>query len=607
MSENKDTIVGIDLGTTNSLVAVVRNGLPEILKSREGRNLVPSVVSFSSSPTCPDPIVGYEAKSLKIRNAGQTVFSVKRLLGRGFEDLKDASGGLPYKLLPAAEKNGIVRIEAGGKAYTPIEISAMILRELKLSAEKALGQRVSRAVITVPAYFNDSQRQATRTAGRLAGLDVLRIINEPTAASLAYGLQQKREGLIAVYDLGGGTFDVSILRLHEGVFEVLATNGDTALGGDDLDQAMVRVCAAEVQKQWGTDPYSNSELLARLIEASESVKILLSERSEATLEVQFGGKTFKRGWTIQEFEDLARPLIEKTREPCMQALRDAGLSTSDLSDVVLVGGPTRLKVVQAVAENIFKRKPNTSVHPDEVVAAGAAIQADILAGNNREFLLLDVVPLSLGIETYGGVMSVFIPRNTRIPAVAREQFTTFVDNQTAVDVHVLQGEREQVENNRSLARFKLRGIQPMPAGLPRVEVSFLIDADGILQVSARDMKTGNEQSVEVKPSFGLGEEEVQRMLQARETHSAEDEAYRLLVEARNDAEPVLRASEKRLPDARRLLASEEVAKIEGSIQSLRTAIAGSDREKIKQGAFLLEVATRKLADLIVKDAIACRK
>lgn len=603
----QDIIVGIDLGTTNSLVAVVRGGVPEILRSREGRNLVPSVVSFSSSPTCPDPIVGYEAKSLKIRNAGHTVFSVKRLLGRGFEDLKEASGGLPYKLLPSTEKDGIVRIEAGGKIYTPIEISALILRELKLSAEKALGQKVRRAVITVPAYFNDSQRQATRTAGRLAGLDVLRIINEPTAASLAYGLQQKREGLIAVYDLGGGTFDVSILRLHEGVFEVLATNGDTALGGDDLDQAMVRVCAAEVKKLWGIDPYTNTELLARLIEGCEAAKIELSGKSKATMEVQFGGKNYKRDWGLSEFEELVRPLLERTREPCFQALQDAGLSANELSDVVLVGGPTRLQVVQQTAERIFGRKPNTSMHPDEVVAAGAAIQADILAGNNREFLLLDVVPLSLGIETYGGVMSVFIPRNTRIPAVAREQFTTFVDNQTAVDIHVLQGEREQVEKNRSLARFKLRGIQPMPAGLPRVEVSFLIDADGILQVSARDMKTGSEQSVEVRPSFGLSEDEINQILHAKQEHSNEDEAYRKLVEARNDAEPVLRASERRLPEARRLMNAEEVARIETSVQALRHAMDGADTEKIKQGAFQLEQATRKLADLIVKDAIACRK
>ncbi len=601
INAKKDIIVGIDLGTTNSLVAIVQDGKPVILKSREGRNLLPSVVSLESSPT-----VGYAAKHLKTRNAGQTVFSVKRLLGRGFNDLQEAAGTLPYKLVPAAEKDGIVRIEAGGKLYSPIEISAMILTELKLSAEQALGQKVTRAVITVPAYFNDSQRQATRTAGRLAGLEVLRIINEPTAASLAYGLQQKREGLIAVYDLGGGTFDVSILRLHEGIFEVLATNGDTSLGGDDFDQEMVKVCAKEAHAVWGIDPYADPELLARLIEGCEAVKIELSTSSIAQLEVQYQGKTLRREWTQGEFEKLIAPLLERTREPCQKALKDAGLSASDLSDVVIVGGPTRLTAVQAIAENIFGRKPNTSVHPDEVVAAGAAIQADILAGNNREFLLLDVVPLSLGIETYGGVMSVFIPRNTRIPAVAREQFTTFVDNQTAVDVHVLQGEREQVEYNRSLTRFKLR-VQPMPAGLSRVEVTFLIDADGILQVAARDLKTGNEQSVEVRPSFGLSEAEVTRMLEAKAANSSHDEAYRRLVEARNDAEPVLRATEKRLPDARRLLGAQDAEKVEQAVQGLRTALSGTDLETIKQKIFLLEQATRKLADLIVKDAIVSRK
>ena len=324
-AERKDVIVGIDLGTTNSLVAVVRDGKPEILKSREGKNLLPSVVSLETSPTCPAPIVGFAAKHLKTRSAGHTVFSVKRLLGRGFEDLKEAAGNLPYKLVPSVEKNGIVHIEAGGKLYSPIEISAMILRELKLSAEKALGQKVSRAVITVPAYFNDSQRQATRTAGRLAGLEVLRIINEPTAASLAYGLQQKREGLIAVYDLGGGTFDVSILRLHEGIFEVLSTNGDTALGGDDLDQAMVSRCAQEAESVFGRDPYSDNELLARLIEACEVAKVELSTNSVAQLEVKFAGRTFRREWTIGEFEELVAPLLERTREPCLKALEDAGL------------------------------------------------------------------------------------------------------------------------------------------------------------------------------------------------------------------------------------------------------------------------------------------
>lgn len=613
MANKSDVIIGIDLGTTNSLVAIVRDGRPEILKSREGRNLVPSVVSLGGEGEgggggdCPSPIVGYAAKRLKIRNVGETVFSVKRLLGRGFEDLSQTSETLPYKLVPAREKGEIVRIAVGSRVYSPIEISAMILRELKVSAEKALGQKVSRAVITVPAYFNDSQRQATRAAGRLAGLDVLRIINEPTAASLAYGLQQKRDGLIAVFDLGGGTFDVSILRLQDGIFEVLATNGDTSLGGDDLDQAMVAVCASEIRETWGVLPYKESELLARLIESAEATKIALSEKTSAKLELEWKGRAYSRVWTREEFENIASPLLERTRKPCLKALEDAGLKAEDLSEVVLVGGPTRLGIVQKVAESIFGRKPNTSVHPDEVVAAGAAIQADILAGNNHEFLLLDVIPLSLGMETYGGVTEVLIPRNSRIPAVAREQFTTFVDNQTAVDVHVVQGERERVVDNRSLARFKLRGIQPMPAGLPRIEVTFLIDADGILQVSAKDLKTGNEQTVEVKPSFGLSEDEIDRMVRAKDVNTAEDLAYRALVEARNEAEPVLRSTEKRLPDAERLLSREELGRIQDALTGLKASMQGDDPQKIKQDAFLLDQVTRNLADLIVKDAVRCQK
>ena len=465
---NNDTIIGIDLGTTNSLVAIVKNGVPEILKSREGKNLVPSVVSFGKLAA---PIVGYEAKRQKVRDASETVFSVKRLLGRGFEDLKEVSGHLPYELAPAenGDERGVVRVRVGDRYFTPIEISAMILKELKLGAEKSLGYPVSKAVVTVPAYFNDSQRQATRTAGRLAGLDVLRIVNEPTAASLAYGLDRKGQGLIAVFDLGGGTFDVSILRLHDGIFEVLATNGDTALGGDDLDQAIFRVAVRDIREQWkpntSDDPAQDPELRALLLETAENLKIDLSENAQADFRISYNGKHYSRTWTRTEFEAAIRPTLERTREPCLQALRDAGIRASELSDVVMVGGPTRLRVVQEVAETIFGKKPNTSVHPDEVVAAGAAIQADILAGHNKEFLLLDVTPLSLGIETYGGVMSILIPRNSRIPAVAREPFTTFVDNQTAVDIHVLQGERERVEDNRSLARFKLRGIQPMPAGL----------------------------------------------------------------------------------------------------------------------------------------------
>src|SRR6266550_3725767 len=537
-------VVGIDLGTTNSLVAYVENGRPVVIRDESGDALVPSVVSVGGDGTI---FVGREAQRRLLTAPSRSVYSVKRFMGRGIEDVRGEAALLPFRV--SGEAGGVVRIGVADREFTPPEISAFVLRELKRRAEEHFQQagefdfEVDRAVITVPAYFNDAQRTATRDAGRIAGLEVLRIINEPTAASLAYGLDKRHTGVIAVYDLGGGTFDISILRVEDGVFQVLSTNGNTHLGGDDIDMLLMdRVLADSVVSDFGWTPEMMQELRKAVIQA----KCDLSSQEATGIRLE----SFSRPITRAEFEALIQPIVDRTLGPCRQALADAGLQPSQIDEVVLVGGSTRIPLVRRAVAGLFGRTPHSELNPDEVVALGAALQADILVSGNREMLLLDVTPLSLGIETMGGVVSKIIMRNSTIPATGSEIFTTAIDNQTAVDIHVLQGERELVPDNRSLARFKLRGIPPMPAGMPRVQVRFQIDANGILSVTAREQRTDVEQTIEVKPSYGLTDEEVERMLLESFEHAEADFAARLLIEAKNEAESVVMATEKslRAPD-----------------------------------------------------------
>src|SRR3954467_5404234 len=553
-------VVGIRLRTTNSLVAYVKDGRPEVIRDKSGDGLVPSVVTAAAD----GPIyVGREAQRRLLTEAARTVYSVKRFMGRGIDDVRDDSRLMPFRI--GGEANGVVRIGLGEREFTPPEISAFILRDLKHRAEEffaaqgEIDNEVDRAVITVPAYFNDAQRTATRDAGRIAGREVLRIINEPTAASLAYGLDKRHTGLIAVYDLGGGTFDISILRVEDGVFQVLSTGGDTHLGGDDIDLLLMHKVLAEVG--WSQSAEKGQEIRKAVIQA----KWDLSEREETLL----NGRRFTRA----EFEALIRPIVDRTLEPCRQALTDAGLDASKVDEIVLVGGSTRIPMVRRLVGELFGKTPHSDLNPDQVVALGAAVQADILSTGNREMLLLDVTPLSLVIETMGGVVSKIIMRNSTIPATGSEMYTTSVDNQTAVDVHVLQGERELVADNRSLARFKLRGIPPMPAGMPRVQVQFQIDANGILSVTARELRTDVEQTIEVKPSYGLTDDQVEQMLLDSFEHAEADFAARLLIDARNEAETVIRATEKslRAPDIDDIEKDELAA---GERKKIKSVLAG---------------------------------
>ena len=613
-------VVGIDLGTTNSLVAYVRDGEPRVIRDSSGDALVPSVVTLGDDGTF---FVGREAQRRLLTAPSRTVYSVKRFMGRGIDDVTDEAALLPFRI--GGDAGGVVRIGLGEREFTPPEISAFVLRELKQRAEEHFREQgefdfeVDRAVITVPAYFNDAQRTATRDAGRLAGLEVLRIISEPTAASLAYGLDKKNRGTIAVYDLGGGTFDISILKVEDGVFQALATSGDTHLGGDDIDRVLIELVIRESAGSKEQDPAYTAEVVQAIRKAVIQAKWDLSdhEQAEIRVEPQIGLPTgYRRAITRAEFEALIRPLVDRSLGPVRQALSDAGLEPSEIDEVVLVGGATRTPLVRRLVAELFGRTPHSDLNPDEVVALGAAVQADILVSGRREMLLLDVTPLSLGIETIGGVVSKIIMRNSTIPASGREMYTTSVDNQTSVDIHVVQGERELVADCRSLARFKLRGIPPMPAGLPRVEVRFQIDANGILNVGARELRTSVEQAIEVKPSYGLTDQEVERMLIESFEHAQADFDARLLIEARNEAESVINATEKSLrrPDFADVtggeLTGEEIGQIERAVADLKQVMSGTDREVIHEKTHALNHATRHLAEVMmnrsVREALAGR-
>ena len=599
-------IVGIDLGTTNSLVAYMQGDSPVVIPGEDGLNLVPSVVALDENNQV---IVGNAARRYLIETPERAVYSIKRLMGRGLEDIQDELKLFPFQLADDLHTGEVLRIKIGERAYTPPEISALVLRQLKRNAERFFGAPVTHAVITVPAYFNDAQRQATKDAGRIAGLNVLRLVNEPTAASLAYGLDKKQNGIVAVYDLGGGTFDISILKLHDGIFEVISTNGDTHLGGDDIDNLLIAIALDDIRGDLGLDVRRGGEAVARIRKAVIEAKIALSSQPAAKLDVDLpGGKKYQREISLEIFEQMIQPIIDRTVGPCKQALKDAGLKPEQIDEVVLVGGSTRIPKVRRLVQELFQRVPHTDLNPDEVVALGAAVQANILGGGSditKEMLLLDVTPLSLGIEVAGGVTDKIILRNSTIPASATQYYTTQVDGQTNVAIHVLQGERELARDCRSLARFDLKGVPPMPAGMPRIEVKFLIDANGILRVSAREQRSGKEAEIDVQPSYGLTDEQVENMLLESFDYAEEDFRQRQIIEARREADTILTALAKgKSNQAWQELTSEERQNAEKLENALVKVKGNDDYHAIREAIDALNQATMRLAELMMDTAVS---